>query len=84
MKTLLILSLFISGCTTATYTVTTPTETRTFTIIRPSIYDTHLGELDVETPDGVKVHLKDVDSKEKGTQILEKMVDKIPNAAAIP
>jgi hypothetical protein len=43
-----------------------------------------LGELDVETPDGVKVHLKDVDSKEKGTQILEKMVDKIPNAAAIP
>jgi hypothetical protein len=84
MKKLLLLPLLISGCTTATYTVTTPTETRTFTIVRPSIYDTHLGELEVETPDGVKVHLKDMDSKEKGTQILEKMIDKIPNATVVP
>lgn len=83
MKYIILLLMLVSGCTSARYTVTTGNEKREFSIIRPG-YDTKIGELDVQTPDGVKLHLKDVDSKEKGTQLIEKLIDKIPNATVVP
>lgn len=75
--------MFLAGCTNLKYTVVTPTETRSVDLNRIG-YDTKIGKLSVQTQDGVKVDLENMDSQEKATNVLNKLIDKIPNATVVP
>lgn len=71
--------MFITGCMSADYT---GSDGRHLKLTKIGL-ETSIGDLEIQTPEG-SLKLKTLTDKDTATPLLNKALDKIPNATTIP